>query len=96
MSYKILTSDILESYILAIDEVREYLEDGKIEIEEIGDGNLNFVYRVKNQDSQKSLIVKQAVPYLRIAGEGFPLSRERMNYEIRALQFYAKIVHYFF
>ena len=92
MSYKILTSDILESYILAIDEVREYLEDGKIEIEEIGDGNLNFVYRVKNQDSQKSLIVKQAVPYLRIAGEGFPLSRERMNYEIRALQFYAKIV----
>jgi len=41
---------------------------------------------------QKSLIVKQAVPYLRIAGEGFPLSRERMNYEIRALQFYEELL----
>jgi 5-methylthioribose kinase len=35
---------------------------------------------------QKVLIVKQAVPFLRCVGEDFPLSRERMTYEIRALQ----------
>ena len=88
MSYKILTIDTVKEYILNLKEISEYLQNGDIEIDEIGDGNLNFVYIVTNRDNQKSLIVKQAVPYLRIAGEGFPLSRKRMSYEIRALKFY--------
>jgi len=95
MSYKILTIDILQEYILKIKVIRDYLEEGRIEISEIGDGNLNFVYIVNNISTGKSLIVKQAVPYLRIAGEGFPLSRERMNYEIRALQFYESLLPHF-
>jgi 5-methylthioribose kinase len=92
MSYKTLTIDILQAYILEIESIKNYLDDGEIKIEEIGDGNLNFVYIVTNLSNQKSVIVKQAVPYLRIAGEGFPLSRERMSYEIRALQFYGDLV----
>jgi len=92
MSYKILTIDILKEYILNIKVIRNYLENGTIEISEIGDGNLNFVYIITNIVNGKSLIVKQAVPYLRIAGEGFPLSRERMNYEIRAFHFYEKLL----
>ena len=92
MSYKILTIDILKEYVLNIEVIKNYLEEGTVEISEIGDGNLNFVYIVSNVSNGKSLIVKQAVPYLRIAGEGFPLSRERMNYEIRALQFYEKLL----
>ncbi len=92
MSYKILTLDSVKDYILDIPEIKSYLEEGDITIDEIGDGNVNFVYIVRNITTQKSLIVKQAVPYLRIAGKGFPLSRERMNYEIRALQFYEALV----
>ena len=92
MSYRILTIDTVKAYILNLPEIKEYLEEGQITIDEIGDGNVNFVYIVKNVDRDKSLIVKQAVPYLRIAGESFPLSRERMNYEIRALRFYEKLV----
>ena len=92
MSYKILTTDILKAYILDIEEVTTYLQKGQIEIYEIGDGNLNFVYNVINVDTKKSIIVKQAVPYLRIAGEGFPLSRERIFFEIRALSFYQEVV----
>jgi len=92
MSYKILTKKSLKSYILKIDVIKNYLEEGEIFIDEIGDGNLNFVYIITNITNGKSLIVKQAVPYLRIAGEGFPLSRKRMNYEIRALTFYSELV----
>ncbi len=92
MSYEILTIETVKEYILNIKEINHYLQDGDIEIDEIGDGNLNFVYIVTNRDNQKSLIVKQAVPYLRIAGEGFPLSRDRMSYEIRALKFYEEHV----
>lgn len=36
--------------------------------EEIGDGNLNLVFRVRSHD--KPVTVKQLVPYLRLAGEG--------------------------
>ena len=92
MSYKILSIDVLKEYILNIEVIKNYLEEGTLTISEIGDGNLNFVYIVTNTSNKKSLIVKQAVPYLRIAGEGFPLSRERMNYEIRALQFYEELL----
>jgi len=93
VSYKILTTDSIKEYIFTIKEIKDYLQDDKdIDISEIGDGNLNFVYIVTNNSNNKSLIVKQAVPYLRIAGEGFPLSRDRMNYEIRALDFYSKLV----
>jgi len=92
MLYKILTIDTIKEYILNIENIKNYLEKGDIAIAEIGDGNLNFVYIVSNRSNGKSLIVKQAVPYLRIAGESFPLSRERMNYEIRALQFYEKLL----
>lgn len=36
-------------------------------VKEIGDGNLNFVFRAYND--QKSLIIKYAPPYLRLLGE---------------------------
>jgi 5-methylthioribose kinase len=91
MSYYILDTQNLPSFLLNIDTVLEYFNDTTFDIQEIGDGNLNFVFIVSScKDPQKSLIVKQAVPYLRIAGEGFPLSRERMNYEIRALELYSQ------
>lgn len=64
-----------------------------LEVTEIGDGNLNFVYRVSNSgDPTRSVIVKQAVPYLRMVGEEWPLSRDRMTYEIRALALYNELV----
>jgi len=64
-----------------------------LEVAEIGDGNLNFVYRVSNSDdASRSVILKQAVPYLRMVGEEWPLSRDRMTYEIRALTVYNQLV----
>ena len=43
------------------------------------------------RDPKKALIVKQAVPYLRCVGETFPLSKERMTFEIRALKEFKKL-----
>ena len=37
------------------------------------------------------MVLKQAVPYLRMVGEAWPLSRDRMTFEIRALKLYNKI-----
>jgi len=91
--YKVLDKNSVVNYLFEVQEVMEFFGEDDFEASEIGDGNLNFVYLVKSiQNPAKALIVKQAVPYLRCVGEEFPLSRERMTYEIRALINFKKIV----
>ena len=86
MAYTILDKESVCGYLSQIAEVADYFGGDEIGATEIGDGNLNFVYLIRSvSNPAKAVIAKQAVPYLRIAGEGFPLSRERMTYEIRAL-----------
>ena len=87
--YKVLDNDLIKEYINKNRQIRSLLlEDDetvdKLEVSEIGDGNLNFVYIIKS--AKKSLILKQAVPFLRCVGEEYPLSRIRMTFEIRALK----------
>ncbi|UII55521.1 S-methyl-5-thioribose kinase [Cytobacillus spongiae] len=55
---------------------------------EIGDGNLNYVFRVIDEKTGQSIIVKQAGPVARISDE-FKLSpdRNRIESEILAMQF---------
>jgi len=50
---------------------------------EVGDGNLNAVYIVRGGTG--SLIVKQALPYLRLVGDAWPLPLERSYFEYLAL-----------
>jgi len=92
--YRILDRTSIPAYLAAIPAVTEVLgPSAELDIQEIGDGNLNFVFRVTNSaDSSKSVIVKQAVPYLRMAGEAWPLARDRMRFEIRALSTHGELV----
>ena len=95
-NYKILDIKSVIAHVSNIEEVMDYFDSQDISADEIGDGNLNFVYKISSvQNPQKALIVKQAVPYLRCVGEDFLLSRYRMNYEIRALQKFRAISHAF-
>lgn len=43
---------------------------------EVGDGNLNTVYILQNAGliPAQALVIKQALPYLRILGEGWALT----------------------
>lgn len=58
----------------------------RLQAREVGDGNLNLVFRVHDVDTGQSVIVKQALPYLRVAGEGWPLGLERTRIEADALE----------
>ncbi len=90
MAYTILDASNLEAYLFSLPEIKSFFEADSLIIDEIGDGNLNFVFLVtSHSDSSKQLIIKQAVPYLRCVGESYPLSRERMTYEIRSLKYFA-------
>ncbi len=92
MSYTILNASNLEDYLFSLPRIKAFFDADSLLIDEIGDGNLNFVFLVTSgSDVSKQLIIKQAVPYLRCVGESYPLSKERMTYEIRSLELFASL-----
>lgn len=58
-------------------------------IGEVGDGNLNLVFIVKG--TKGGIAVKQALPYVRLVGESWPLPLSRSHYEYRALVHQARL-----
>jgi len=58
--------------------------------QEIGDGNINYVFRVTDVEGKKSLIIKQAGPTARISAE-FKLSPDRNRIETEILQLHSKL-----
>ena len=47
MEYKILNTDNIKEYISSIEDIKNYFENDDLEVEEIGDGNINYVFIIK-------------------------------------------------
>ena len=45
-----------------------------VSAQEVGDGNLNLVFKVFDRQGVSRAIVKQALPYVRCVGESWPWS----------------------
>ena len=86
-SYKPLTER--SAVTLAI-KLRIFQEGSVLQCKEIGDGNLNLVFHVTNQDG-KGIIIKQALPYAKVVGESWPLTLKRATIEKNALLQSARI-----
>jgi 5-methylthioribose kinase len=67
-------------------------ETADLEVKEIGDGNLNLVFRILDTKSGRSLVVKQALPYAKVVGESWPLTLERARIESAAIKKAGEIV----
>jgi len=52
-------------------------------VKEVGDGNLNLVFIVSGAEG--AVVVKQALPYVRLVGDSWPLPLYRAFYEYHAL-----------
>lgn len=53
--------------------------------DEIGDGNLNLVFKIRDAAGVSRVIVKQALPYVRCVGESWPLTLDRARIEAQTL-----------
>ncbi|MFV0240215.1 MAG: S-methyl-5-thioribose kinase [Lacrimispora sphenoides] len=79
-------------FLMKAEEVPDYVKekltyfdaDARLECKEIGDGNLNYVFRVKDPASGKTIIVKQAGEALRISAE-MHVSTDRGRIEAKIL-----------
>lgn len=82
MEYQALAPESLPNRLG--DVLRDRLGDpGLWQVAEVGDGNLNLVFVVTAPLGQ--VIVKQAVPYLRLVGDSWPLPLNRSFFEYQAL-----------
>ena len=89
MSYKALTEASVLEYIRGREALRDVFSSFDLTASEVGDGNLNQVFILRNaQKPDEAAVLKQALPYLRVAGDSWPLSRERMRFETQALRLY--------
>ncbi|MGL6106312.1 class II aldolase/adducin family protein, partial [Romboutsia sp.] len=68
-------------------EVLDYFaKDTHLECSEIGDGNINYVFKVWDKNTGTSLVIKQADIYLRSSGRPLDLYRNKIEAEILKLQ----------
>ncbi|CCQ95484.1 Methylthioribose kinase [[Clostridium] ultunense Esp] len=65
--------------------LRIFPEDARLTAREIGDGNLNLVFRIQEEATDRSIIIKQALPYARVVGDSWPLTLDRARIESEAL-----------
>lgn len=73
----------------AVEYARQYgqLADPQalVSADEIGDGNLNLVFKIRDADGVSRVVVKQALPYVRCVGESWPLTLDRARIEAETL-----------
>ncbi len=83
--YEALSVDTLATRLGDVHEVASRVggDSASWEIREVGDGNLNLVFIVTG--SVGSVVVKQALPYVRMVGESWPLPLYRAHFEYYAL-----------
>lgn len=88
--YRILHEAALRDYLAGLPELKALLgEPASWAITEVGDGNLNLVFIVKGASG--GVAVKQALPYVRLVGESWPLPLSRAHYEYLALSRQAQL-----
>lgn len=85
MTYRALTETSAAAFLGSVPAVAARLGGGPAAwtVQEVGDGNLNLVFLVTGPAG--GVAAKQALPYVRLVGESWPLPLSRAYYERLAL-----------
>jgi 5-methylthioribose kinase len=85
-SYQILTPATVVDYVAGNPRLSAILAPADIaEVREVGDGNLNLVFILSGPNGL-GMVLKQALPYVRLVGPDWPMSPERAAKEAQALR----------
>ncbi|WP_339126707.1 S-methyl-5-thioribose kinase [Fusobacterium nucleatum] len=82
-----------EHFLLDCDEVISYVkeknlfpENADLIVKEIGDGNINYIFKVENKIDGKSIVLKQADKLLRSSGRPLDLGRSKIEANILRIE----------
>ncbi|MBE0689683.1 MAG: S-methyl-5-thioribose kinase [Anaerolineae bacterium] len=85
--YHPLTVETIGDYVRTRPELTPIFRDDPVEAVEVGDGNLNLVFIVTSAlDKTRTIVLKQALPYVRLVGDSWPLPPDRARIEAQALE----------
>lgn len=84
-TYEALTVDTLRGRLGHVGDIAARIggDSAGWRVREVGDGNLNLVFIVESDVG--AVVIKQALPYVRLVGESWPLPLYRALYEYHAL-----------
>ena len=82
MTVRVLDVATVPAYIASQPHLAELVDTDTLTVSEVGDGNLNLVFIVTDA-AGRSLTLKQSLPYVRMVGESWPLSQDRILAEGR-------------
>jgi 5-methylthioribose kinase len=92
MSYTFLTTGNIVDYVRQNPAVSGRIDVNQLtRIEEVGDGNLNLVFIIEDA-AGNGICLKQALPYVRMSGAGWPMTPERARRESDALLAHRRLV----
>jgi len=90
MSYEFLSAENIAIFLASHKETASVIDHASIvEMKEIGDGNLNLVFIVTDKNG-KGIVLKQALPYVRLVGPTWPISPERARIEHQTILIHSK------
>lgn len=75
-----------DAILYAKEKLGIFEEHAKLQAEEIGDGNINYVFKVWDVNTKKSVIIKHADIFLRSSGRELDVDRNRIEAEVLMLQ----------
>jgi 5-methylthioribose kinase len=86
VDYEFLNQDSVADYLASRPEMAGLIDPSAIvEVKEVGDGNLNLVFIISDR-AGKSVVLKQALPYVRLVGPDWPMTPSRAAKEANALR----------
>ncbi|MEO6886903.1 MAG: S-methyl-5-thioribose kinase [Jatrophihabitantaceae bacterium] len=79
-----LTPEAVPDYIAHRPAMAAQVDPGTLQVAEVGDGNLNLVF-ICTDASGRGLVLKQALPYVRLVGPSWPMTEQRADREAAAI-----------
>jgi 5-methylthioribose kinase len=85
-NYEFLTPENIPGYLKSRSETHSIINyENLVDINEVGDGNLNLVFIIKDKEG-RGIVLKQALPYVRLVGPSWPMSPDRARIEYETTQ----------
>ncbi|MDA0180527.1 S-methyl-5-thioribose kinase [Solirubrobacter phytolaccae] len=88
-SYELLEPEKVAAYIDSRADLAARVDTSTLDVTEVGDGNLNLVFVCKDA-SGRGLVLKQALPYVRLVGPSWPFTPKRAVAEARAYEVHGR------